>query len=73
MPGVKAVKKMLLASYEMEINFSGHFILMTVLIIVLFKPTLIKTKGLASNLFPKNPLKTLYLFVSKDLGLKYFV
>lgn len=37
MPGVKALKKMLLGSYEMEINFSGHFILMTVLIIVLFK------------------------------------
>lgn len=33
----ESAQKMLLGSYEMEINFSGHFSLMMVLIIVLFK------------------------------------
>lgn len=32
----ESAQKMLLGSYEMEIHFSGHFILMTVLIIVFF-------------------------------------
>lgn len=37
MPGVKALKGMLPGSYQVEINFSGHFILIMVLLIVLFK------------------------------------
>ena len=37
MPGVKALKGMLPGSYQVEMNFSGHFILIMVLLIVLFK------------------------------------
>lgn len=55
MPGVKVLTGMLLGSYEMEMNFSGCFIMMTVLIIVLSKPMLAEAKELASNVFTKNP------------------
>lgn len=55
MPGAKVLTGMLLGSYEMEMNFSGCFILMTVLIIVLSEPMLAEAKELGSNVFAKNP------------------
>lgn len=72
MPGVKVLTGMSLGSYEMEMNFSGCFILMTVLIIVLSEPMLAEAKELASNVSIQNPFWILHLSVRKDLCLKWF-
>ena len=49
MPGVKALEGMLLGSYQVEMNFSGRFILVMVWLAVLFKyPTLLRAKELSS-------------------------
>lgn len=69
MPGVKALEGMLLGSYQVEMNFSGCFILVMVWLVVLFKYTLVRAKELSSNF---STIIKRSLTSAKDLCFTYF-